>query len=63
VVEAVIGKLYVGDQDLHAFFTTPFWKDHDVVRITDLTSSEVIVLDPALYDHLEIGRVSINSKN
>jgi hypothetical protein len=63
VVEAVIGKLYMGDQDLHAFFTTPFWKDHDVVRITDRTSSEVIVLDPALYDHLEIGRVSISSKN
>ena len=63
VVEAVIGKLYVGDQDLHAFFTSPFWKDHDVVRITDLTSNEVIVLDPTLYDHIGIGRVSIRSRN
>ena len=63
VVEPVIGKLYVSDQDLHVFFTTPFWKDHDVVRITDRASSEVIALDPALYDHVEIGRVSIRSKN
>lgn len=63
VIEAVIGKLYVGDQDLHAFFTSPFWKDHDVVRITDLTSNEVVVLDPTLYDHVGIGRVSYRSKN
>ncbi len=63
VVEAVIGKMYAGDQDLHAFFTSPFWKDHDVVRIADLTSNEVIVLDPTLYDHVGIGRVSFRSKN
>lgn len=63
VVEPVIGKLYLGDQDLHSFFTSPFWKDHDVVRITDLTSNEVIVLDPTLYDHVGIGRVSFRSKN
>lgn len=63
VVEVVIGKLYVGDQDLHALFTSPFWKDHDVVRITDLTSNEVVVLDPTLYDHVGIGRVSYRSKN
>ena len=62
-VEAVIGKLYVGDQDLHAFFTSPFWKNHDVVRITDRTDNKVIVLDPTLYDHVGIGRVSIRSRN
>ncbi|MBX2978224.1 MAG: hypothetical protein KF905_02925 [Flavobacteriales bacterium] len=63
VVDPVIGKLYVGDQDLHAFITSPFWKDHDVVRITDLASNEVVVLDPTLYDHVGIGRVSYRSKN
>jgi hypothetical protein len=60
-VEAVIGKLYVGHQDLHAFFTTPFWKDHDVVRVWDKGTGEVTLLDPTLYDHFGIGRVSSSS--
>jgi hypothetical protein len=60
-VTAVVGKLYVGDQDLHAFFTTPFWKDHDVVRVRDKGTGEVRLLDPTLYDHFGIGRVSGSS--
>ncbi len=59
VVEAVIGKLYLGDQDLHAFFTSPFWKDHDVVRVRATGSNEVWLLDPALYDVTGIGLVGV----
>jgi hypothetical protein len=58
-VAAVVGKLYVGDQDLHAFITTPFWKDHDVVRVRDHGSNEVWLLDPALYDVTGIGLVCV----
>jgi hypothetical protein len=61
--EAVVARLYLGGQDLHALFTSPFWKDHDVVRITDRTDNKVILLDPTLYDHVGIGRVSIRSKD
>jgi hypothetical protein len=57
-VEAVVGKLYVGDQDLHAFFTTPFWKDHDVVRVRGKGTGEVRLLDPTLYDAVAVGSVS-----
>jgi hypothetical protein len=57
-VEAVVGKLYVGDQDLHAFFTTPFWKDHDVLRVRDKGTGEVRLLDPTLYDAVAVGSVS-----
>lgn len=62
-VEAVVAKLYMGDRDLHAFFSDPFWKDHDVVRITDRMSDTVIVLDPTLYDRSGIGRVSFRAVN
>lgn len=62
MVEAVIGKLYVGDQDLHALFTSPFWKDHDVVRIRETASGMELLLDPTLYDAVGIGRVSGRSE-
>lgn len=57
-VEVVIGKLHVGDQDLHAWSSSPFWKDHDVVRVSDRGSGKVLLLDPTLYDAIGIGRVS-----
>lgn len=62
MVEAVIGKLYMGDQDLHALFTSPFWKDHDVVRIRETASGMELLLDPTLYDAVGIGRVSGRSE-
>jgi hypothetical protein len=62
MVEPVIGKLYMGDQDLHALFTSPFWKDHDVVRIRDTASGMELLLDPTLYDAVGIGRVSGRSE-
>lgn len=58
-VEAVIGKLYIGEQDLHAFFTSSFWKDHDVVRVRAKASNEVWLLDPTLYDVAGIGLVGV----
>lgn len=58
MVEPVIGKLYMGDQDIHAPFTSPFWKDHYVVRIRETASGMDLLLDPALYDAVGFRRVS-----
>jgi len=57
-VDHVIGTLYLGDRDLHKAFDSSFWKDHDIVRITDTRSGSMIYIDPTLYDALGIGRVS-----
>jgi hypothetical protein len=62
-VEAVFCKMYIGDRDLHDFFTSPFWKDHDVVRVRDKETREVRLVDPTLYDHFGIGRVSGRSND
>lgn len=56
-VEPVVGKLYIGGLDLHTCFNSPFWKDHDIVRVKDKASGTVILLDPTLYDALGIARV------
>lgn len=59
VVEPVIGKLYVGDHDLHVLFKSPFWKDHDVVRIKDRETGAEVLIDPTLYDAIGVGRVRL----
>lgn len=62
-VQAVIGKLHIGGLDLHSLFDDPFWKDHDIVRIEDGDTGEVIFVDPTLYDVLGIERVSAAFEN
>lgn len=58
VVEPVISKLYIGAFDLHSTLKSAFWKDHDIVRITNKKTGELIFVDPTLYDVISIGRVS-----
>ena len=48
----------IGDHNLHDAFNSPFWKDHDIVRITDLRDGSTIYVDPTLYDAIGIGRVT-----
>jgi hypothetical protein len=57
-VEHVIGKLYIGRWSLHAMFRSPFWKDHDFVRITDRRKGQHVYVDPALFDDVGIDRVT-----
>lgn len=57
-VEQVVALLHIGGLNLHDAFNDPFWKDHDVVRITDKASGIVTYYDPTLYDAVGIGRVS-----
>jgi len=57
-VEQVIGQLNIGDRNLHKAFSSPFWKDHDIVRIRDKRTGSSIYVDPTLYDAVGIGFVS-----
>jgi len=56
-VEPVIAKLYVGGLDLHSSFNSPFWKDHDIVRIKNLKDGSFLYVDPTLFDATGIRRV------
>jgi hypothetical protein len=57
-VEQVIGELHIGDWNMHSAFRSPFWKDHDIVRITDRSTGTRIYVDPTLFDVIGIERVS-----
>jgi len=52
-----IGKLTLFGVDVHAFFQSPFFHDHDFNEIKNLTTGAVIAVDPSIWDYLGIERV------
>ena len=56
-VQQVVSKLHIGSWNMHSLFDDPFWKDHDIVRITDKATGTTILIDPVLYDVAGIDRV------
>lgn len=51
-------QIFLFGYNVHQLFDSPFWKDHDIVLITDTKTGERILLDPTLYDYTGIGKVS-----
>ncbi|MBL7799061.1 MAG: hypothetical protein JNJ90_21355 [Saprospiraceae bacterium] len=54
----LIGRLYFLGVDMHQFFSSPFFRDHDFVEIEDVTTGEKIFVDPVVSDYLGIDRVT-----
>jgi hypothetical protein len=54
-----VAKIYFLGQNIHAKFSSPFFKDHDVVEVTDSASQKTVLLDPVLYDYGWIGEVRL----
>jgi hypothetical protein len=52
-----IAQLYIFGYNIHHLFNNPFWKDHDVVVITNTTTGKRTLLDPTLYDYTGVGIV------
>ncbi|MFV0344981.1 MAG: hypothetical protein ACK5IQ_01825 [Bacteroidales bacterium] len=51
------GQLYLFGENVHKYFSSPFFKDHDFVLITNKTTGEVLAVDPTLNDYLHIDLV------
>ena len=56
--ETFVAQIHFFGYNIHHLFSSPFWKDHDVVVITNLQNGEKTILDPTLYDYTGIGIVS-----
>ncbi len=52
-------KLYFLGVDIHTWFNTPFFKDHDFVIIENSVTGEKIYIDPTTSDYLSIDEVAI----
>lgn len=56
----LVGRLYFFGVDVHPFFSSPFFRDHDFVEIEDVSIGEKIFVDPVVCDYLGIKRVTCN---
>lgn len=56
----LIGQLDFMGMDLHQFFDSPFFRDHDFVEIDFLDDKRNIYIDPSVSDYLWIDRVAVN---
>lgn len=57
VAQPQIGQLFLFDTNIHTYFQSTFFKDHDFVTIENKTTGEVFAVDPSLYDYLYVERV------
>lgn len=56
-----IGKIEIFGIDVHQFFSSPFFKDHDFVVVENLKTGEEIAVDATVYDYLGIDRISLKN--
>lgn len=47
-----IGQLYFLNTNIHKYFNSSFFKDHDFVTIENKTTGEIYAVDPTLNDYL-----------
>lgn len=60
-VSHVIGELFVFGTNVHTYFNTPFFKDHDFVIIENTTTKEIFAVDPTVNDYLFIDFVALKN--
>jgi hypothetical protein len=53
-----IGQLYFLGENIHKYFSSPFFKDHDFVTIENKKTGEVIAVDPTVDDYLYIDLIN-----
>ena len=58
-----IGQLYLFGLNVHRWFSSPFFKDHDFVIVGNRATGESYAVDPSLNDYLRIDFVKAEKRN
>ncbi len=53
-----IGQLYFLGTNIHPYFNSAFFKDHDFVTIENKTTGEIFAVDPTINDYLWIDLIT-----
>lgn len=53
-----VGQLYFFGTNIHQYFNTPFFKDHDFVTIKNKKTGAILAVDPTVSDYLCIDFVA-----
>lgn len=54
-----VGEIYFLNENINAYFTSRFFKDHDFVVVRNKKTKETIAVDPALYDYFRIDKITL----
>jgi hypothetical protein len=54
IAKPQIGQLYFLGTNIHKYFKSSFFKDHDFVKIENKETGEIIAVDPTINDYLFI---------
>lgn len=60
IAEPQIGKMFLLGINVHKFFNSSFFKDHDFVIIKNLKTGKVYAVDPTVNDYLYIDYITFN---
>ena len=63
IAQPEIGQLYVFGTNIHQYFNSPSFKDHDFVIITNKTTKETYAVDPSVHDYLYINFVTLKNNS
>ena len=58
IAQPVVAKIYFLGINVHPYFDRPFFRDHDIVQITNTLTGEAYYCDPSLYDYCGINEVT-----
>jgi hypothetical protein len=53
------GKMYLLGENIHPYFHSPFFRDHDFVVIKNKVTGEILAVDPTIHDYLFINKVAL----
>ena len=60
IVRHHVGQLYFLGTNVHQYFHSPFFKNHDFVTIENKATGEMYAVDPTINDYLWIDFVTLN---
>lgn len=61
--KAHIGQLYFCRINIHRYFNSVFFKDHDFITIENKLTGEILAIDPTVNDYLYIDLVTYKKNN
>lgn len=59
IATAKVGQLWVVGLNIHNYFTSSFFKDHDFVIVSNKTTGEFFAVDPVISDYLFIDFIRV----
>lgn len=61
IAKPQIGQLYLMGTNMHKYFDSPFFKDHDFATIENKITGEIFSVDPSINDYFDIDFITFSN--